>query len=64
MIKSRQNESNEIYNPQRTQKINLAEKELPYYAQKTTDLYFQYHFGWRELCSISDRGNYDPTSHK
>ena len=41
----------------------MTEKELPHYAQKTTDLYFCYHFGEGELCSISDRGNYDLTSH-
>ena len=41
----------------------MTEKELPHYARKTTDLYFCYHFGEGELCSISDRGNYDLTSH-
>lgn len=41
----------------------MAKKELPHYARKTTDLYFNYHFGEGELCSISDRGNYDLTNH-
>ena len=29
----------------------------------TQDLYFQYHFGWGELCSNSHRGNYDLSQH-
>jgi glycyl-tRNA synthetase len=36
---------------------------LPHYAKKTQDFYFNYHFGWGELCSNSHRGNYDLTQH-
>ncbi|CAG8594271.1 10651_t:CDS:2, partial [Ambispora gerdemannii] len=43
--------------------VLLKSNELPHYAQKTTDLYFQYHFGWGELCSNSHRGNYDLFQH-
>lgn len=43
--------------------MSLSQDELPHYAKKTTDLYFKYHFGWGELCSISDRGDYDLTNH-
>jgi glycyl-tRNA synthetase len=53
-----------INNQQRIKKIDLQEKELPHYAKKTSDLYFHYHFGWGELCSISDRGNYDLSQHR
>jgi glycyl-tRNA synthetase len=36
---------------------------LPHYAKKTLDLYFNYHFGWGELCSNSHRGDYDLSQH-
>jgi glycyl-tRNA synthetase len=52
-----------LNDPQKAQKKPLTEKELPHYARKTTDLYFCYHFGEGELCSISDRGSYDLISH-
>jgi len=45
------------------QKI-LIKDELPHYARKTTDLYFEYHFGEGEVCSISDRGGYDIANHQ
>ncbi|CAG8531051.1 7028_t:CDS:2 [Cetraspora pellucida] len=41
----------------------LPKEELPHYAKKTQDLYFNYHFGWGELCSNSHRGNYDLSQH-
>lgn len=41
----------------------LAKEELPHYAEKTTDLQFKYQFGWGEVCSISDRGEYDLKNH-
>ncbi|RHZ37302.1 glycine--tRNA ligase [endosymbiont GvMRE of Glomus versiforme] len=47
----------------KAQKKALDQEELPHYAKKTTDLYFQYHFGPGELCSISDRGDYDLKNH-
>ncbi|CAI2198991.1 7824_t:CDS:2, partial [Funneliformis geosporum] len=47
----------------KTKQVNLNKEELPHYAKKTLDLYFNYHFGEGELCSISDRGSYDLTQH-
>jgi len=41
----------------------LSKEELPHYSKKTQDLYFDYHFGWGELCSNSHRGNYDLSQH-
>ncbi|RHZ35579.1 glycine--tRNA ligase [endosymbiont GvMRE of Glomus versiforme] len=52
-----------INDQQRIKKINLQASELPHYAKKTLDIYFNYHFGWGELCSVSDRGNYDLSQH-
>src|SRR6185369_10706791 len=43
--------------------VELASAELPHYAKRTLDLYFNYHFGWGELCSNSHRGNYDLSQH-
>ncbi|CAI2194089.1 5481_t:CDS:2, partial [Funneliformis geosporum] len=45
------------------EEIDLKNEELPHYAKKTQDLYFQYHFGWGEVCSNSHRGNYDLSQH-
>jgi glycyl-tRNA synthetase len=47
----------------RIKQVELTKEELPHYAKKTQDLYFQYHFGWGELCSNSHRGNYDLSQH-
>ncbi|CAI2177562.1 2442_t:CDS:10 [Funneliformis geosporum] len=47
-----------------SEEIDLKNEELPHYAKKTQDLYFQYHFGWGELCSNSHRGNYDLSQHR
>lgn len=41
----------------------VKQDELPHYSLKTLDLYFQYKFGWGEICSISDRGDYDLRNH-
>src|SRR6185369_17647050 len=43
--------------------VELASAELPHYAKRTLDFYFNYHFGWGELCSNSHRGNYDLSQH-
>lgn len=48
---------------ERIKKEFLKKEELPHYAQKTLDFYFQYSFGWGELCSNSDRGVYDLQQH-
>lgn len=50
-------------NKERIKKISLSSEELPHYAQKTLDLYFNYHFGWGEVCSNSHRGDFDLTQH-
>ena len=47
----------------KTKKVDLKVEELPHYAKKTQDLYFHYHFGWGEVCSNSQRGNYDLSQH-
>ncbi|CFW92929.1 Glycine--tRNA ligase [endosymbiont DhMRE of Dentiscutata heterogama] len=53
-----------IVNDQKKNKqVDLSKEELPHYAKKTQDLYFNYHFGWGELCSNSHRGNYDLSQH-
>jgi glycyl-tRNA synthetase len=41
----------------------LLPEELPHYAKKTLDLYFDYHFGWGEVCSNSHRGDFDLVQH-
>lgn len=50
-------------NPANIKQVELKPDELPHYAKKTLDLYFNYHFGWGELCSNSYRGNYDLSQH-
>ncbi|MCE8163341.1 MAG: glycine--tRNA ligase [Candidatus Moeniiplasma glomeromycotorum] len=53
-----------IVNPvQQTKKIAVEKTELPHYSQQTLDFYCQYHFGWGEVCSSSQRGDYDLTQH-
>jgi glycyl-tRNA synthetase len=52
-----------ISNKELVKKINLEDEELPHYARKTVDWYFNYHFGWGELCSNSHRGDYDLKQH-
>ncbi|HXN54363.1 MAG TPA: glycine--tRNA ligase [Mycoplasmatales bacterium] len=43
--------------------IEIPNVELPHYSLKTLDLHFRYQFGWGEICSISDRGDYDLKNH-
>lgn len=52
-----------INDKEKIKQVPLNQDELPHYAKKTTDLCFKYHFGWGELCSISDRGDYDLKNH-
>jgi len=52
-----------INDKNKIKKVDLEKEELPHYAKKTLDLYFDYHFGWGELCSNSHRGNFDLTQH-
>lgn len=53
-----------INNPEKIKKVLLKLNELPHYARKTLDFYFEYSFGWGEICSNSDRGNYDLLQHQ
>lgn len=52
-----------VPNSNKIKSVELKKDELPHYAQKTTDFYFNYHFGWGEVCSLSDRGTYDLSQH-
>lgn len=53
-----------IVNPvSQTKKEAVPKEELPHYSHQTLDFYFQYHFGWGEVCSNSQRGDYDLTQH-
>lgn len=52
-----------VNDQKKIKQVDLTKEELPHYAKKTQDLYFQYHFGWGELCSNSHRGNYDLSQH-
>src|SRR6185312_14870310 len=52
-----------VNDKKKIKQLDLTKEELPHYAQKTQDLYFNYHFGWGELCSNSHRGNYDLSQH-
>ena len=40
-----------------------AKEELVFYSKATTDIEFQYPFGWGELWGIADRTNYDLSRH-
>ncbi len=37
--------------------------ELAHYSTRTTDIEFEFPFGWKELEGIADRGDYDLTQH-
>jgi glycyl-tRNA synthetase len=52
-----------INDQENIKQVELNPDELPHYAKKTLDLYFNYHFGWGELCSNSHRGDYDLSQH-
>lgn len=52
-----------VINPEKVKKESLAKEELPHYSKRTIDFYYQYSFGWGELCSNSDRGVYDLQCH-
>lgn len=41
----------------------LPEKDLPHYSKKTEDFFYEFHFGKGEICSNSQRGNYDLKTH-
>lgn len=49
-----------------TQKIRLRaheKNELSHYSSRTSDVEYEYPFGWKELEGIADRGNFDLTQH-
>jgi len=50
-------------NSKKIKKKLINDENLPHYSKKTLDFYFNYNFGWGELCSISDRGNFDLKEH-
>jgi glycyl-tRNA synthetase len=41
-----------------------TQKELAHYARATTDIQYQYPFGWKELWGIANRTNYDLIKHQ
>lgn len=47
----------------RLEKKEVSKEELPHYAQKTIDFFYNFSFGWGEICSHSDRGGYDLQRH-
>jgi glycyl-tRNA synthetase len=38
-------------------------KELSHYSKRTVDYEYQFPFGWKELCGLAYRGNYDLSRH-
>ncbi len=38
--------------------------ELSHYSSRTTDVEFNFSFGWGELCGVADRGNFDLSCHQ
>ncbi len=40
-----------------------AKDELSHYSRQTTDVEYEFPFGWKELEGIAHRGNYDLTQH-
>ncbi len=50
----------------RSEKLRRREhdaEELAHYAKYTTDLEYEFPFGWQELEGVANRGNYDLTQH-
>lgn len=50
----------------RTDRIRLRayeKSELSHYSQNTSDVEYQFPFGWKEIEGIADRGNFDLTQH-
>ena len=41
-----------------------SQEELSHYSNATTDIEYQYSFGWGELWGIADRTNYDLSVHQ
>ena len=49
--------------PEKIIKYEHNKDELSHYSQRTIDFLFDYPFGKKELCGISNRGNYDIKNH-
>ena len=41
-----------------------SQQELSHYSKATTDIEFEFPFGWGELCGIANRGNFDLKCHQ
>ncbi|MHB8443394.1 MAG: glycine--tRNA ligase [Patescibacteria group bacterium] len=50
-------------NEQNLKYVELDSNERAHYSKKTTDIYFKYPFGFKELESFANRGDYDLTRH-
>ena len=44
--------------------VDHSSSELSHYSQATSDLEFQFPFGWSELWGLAHRGNYDLVQHQ
>ncbi|WP_434414525.1 glycine--tRNA ligase [symbiont of Argiope bruennichi] len=44
-------------------KYQYNQKELAHYSKKTTDIMFNFPFGWKELLGICNRGTFDLENH-
>ena len=40
-----------------------GKNELSHYSSRTTDIEYEFPFGWKELEGVADRGNFDLTQH-
>ena len=51
-------------NPEKLRFRDHDKEELVFYSKATTDIEFNYPFGWSELWGIANRTNYDLTQHQ
>jgi glycyl-tRNA synthetase len=50
-------------NPTKIRLRAHEKSELAHYSAQTSDIEYEYPFGWKELEGIADRGNFDLTQH-
>jgi glycyl-tRNA synthetase len=50
-------------NPEKLRLRAYAKDELSHYSQATSDIEYEFPFGWKELEGIANRGTYDLTQH-
>lgn len=50
-------------NPAKIKLRHHQKDELSHYSSRTTDIEYEFPFGWKELEGIADRGNYDLKQH-